>query len=776
QVEGLALQLQWQQQGEQWQGMLSGIRGLLNQQPLSVDTVQLAGRGATLRQVQIPELELAPLWQRFLATEQLPVVLRERLRPLNPRGTLRHLQLELGGKESVVSPSEPSALFHLVADMDQVAVDAWQGAPEAAGISGRIELTDRSGRVDLNSNGLWLSFPGLYRQGWQFERASGVVSWQRDEAEVRVESELLSLAAPALNANGRFVVEIPTLAHPERHGRLILMIGMQDSDAAQAPLFVPDRIVNPGLFHWLESALHQGQLRYGGLVYDAPLLVAEELASQRTTQLFFDTTATRVEYQAGWPAIHDADAFTLIRDSEVLVQIPRGRLYDNTHVEQAEVYLAPASPRLEVRARMDGPAADGRLALLESPIGAWLGEEFARWQLQGEQHTELNLGIDLSAATPPRVQVSSQLHNAEYWSEVLSLRIAAIEGRVQFDDRFGLFADSLQGRLFGRPVTAHIQTDGQGSTATTSISGQGQLAMSDLRQWSGLPLLEALDGDSDYAFTLRICGYKPGCSGLEISSDLVGVQVDAPEPLGKPAASARPLQLDLALIPSEQRLHLQTQGLEALLTLRAGRLLGGEVGLGTLYQPLAVRNDGIGIIGNLAQVDLQQWRAFIERYLQQRLGENSEPLGGQAQEASSPLRALELKAGLLRYDEFQLNQATLQLEHNDLGWHLGVDSPQLRGDARLPVAADQPLRISLQRLYLPDTTADSAVSPAASSDSSNAEPTPVDKLQALDPRLLRWAQIEVEDLRRGDKRLGNWQFELRPGPDGARVEALRGQV
>ncbi|HEY5717188.1 MAG TPA: hypothetical protein VIS52_01775, partial [Motiliproteus sp.] len=69
QVEGLALQLQWQQQGEQWQGMLTGIRGLLNQQPLSVDAVQLVGQGATLRQVQIPELELAPLWQRFLATE-----------------------------------------------------------------------------------------------------------------------------------------------------------------------------------------------------------------------------------------------------------------------------------------------------------------------------------------------------------------------------------------------------------------------------------------------------------------------------------------------------------------------------------------------------------------------------------------------------------------------------------------------------------------------------------------------------------------------------------
>ena len=754
-LEQFRTQLQWQQREGQWQAGLSGVAGSLDGQPLSIGQLLLTGQGATLQRVNVPELSLAPLWTRLMDSELLAAELRERLRPLAPRGVLRNLNLLL---DLPASDAGPGPLFRLDADMDKVAVNAWQGAPEASGISGRIRFSDRQGQVDLDSERLWLNFPMLYSQGWQFEHAKGVVSWQRDAAEVRVESQLLSLAGQDLKGNGRFLIEIPTPAYPEREGRLILMIGMQDSDAAQAPLFVPDRILNPALFHWLQGALHEGRLRYGGLVYDAPLRVPEGADPRRSTQLFFDTTATSVRYQPDWPAIHDADAFTLIRGSEVLVQIPSGLLYEQTRIGQAEVYLPPDSHRLEVRARMDGPAADGRLALLESPIGTWLGEEFARWHLSGAQHTELNLAIDLDAVAHPRIRVDSQLRDAEYWSEALNLRISAIDGDVHYDDRRGLYADQLSGRLFDQPLVVQIHTGVDADKTSTRIGGHGRVALAALREWSGLPLLDALSGETGYDFDLRICGYEPGCSGLTVESDLLGVTVSAPAPFAKSADQPMPLRVQLALTPGEQWLSLHTAGLESRLALRAGELLGGEVAFGERSEPLPQRTDGIRISGKLAEVDLTQWRSFVEQHF----------LGGQSLTAlapgtsRSPLREVALEAGTLAYQGYRFSGVRTLLQQQPEHWLLELHSAEAEGSARIATAADQPHQITLERLYLPAAEGASAGS--------------ADALAELDPRILPRASIQIADLRQGDKAYGSWQVEVTPSDGGAHVEPLTGNL
>ncbi|HEY5717934.1 MAG TPA: AsmA-like C-terminal region-containing protein, partial [Motiliproteus sp.] len=515
---------------------------------------------------------------------------------------------------------------------------------------------------------------------------------------------------------------------------------------------------------------------YGGLIYDAPLRREAGEPHQGSLQMFFDSTATRLRYQPRWPAIEDADAFTLIRNTEVLVQVPNGRLYDQTRIGAAEVYLPADSHRLQVRAQMEGPAADGRLALLESPIGQWLGEEFERWQLSGQLATTLNLGIDMDAIERSQIRVDTQVSGGEYWSENLNLRITDIGGEIRYHEQHGLTADALSGRLFGLPLAAQIDTQGQGGQASTHIRGQGRVALGAVRDWLSLPLLDALQGETDYAFELRICGYRPGCSGLNISSDLVGVALEAPQPFAKQAADPSPFRLDLALTPDQQWLSIDTAGIDALLALKQGALLGGNVVFGEHQRPLPRRVDGIAIRGHVATLELEAWQTFVEqRFL------NGESLfrawgGDEASDDTvqqgAAIRVIDLHAEQATLGDHQLRRAHAMLQEGDTGWSLAVNSDEVIGQWQFAVG-EHPHQVHLQRLYLP------AAAAAALPSDSQAPPLPevkVDPWQSYRPQIFPAAEVVIEDLRRGDKAYGRWQFTLDPVADGARFDAVKGQI
>ncbi|WP_210396546.1 YhdP family protein [Motiliproteus sediminis] len=751
-VDDLMARIQLAHQADgNWHAQLDAIQGRLSDAPLGVGDLSLWGNGTAVNGLATKAMALEPVWQQLQSLPLLNAALRERLSPLSPKGTLRNLRL------SRPEGAEWSA-WSLDADLDQVAVGAWHGAPEARNVSGRLRVDAEGGRVDLDSHAFWLNFPELYRQGWQFERANGAVSWRLDEDRVRIESQLLSLGSREVNANGRFAIDIPRAAVAADDGRLVLMIGMRDSNGALAPLFVPDRILDPALFRWLEGALNEGVLHSGGLVYDAPLRRSDSVDRQPTLQMFFDTGATRLRYQSGWPAVEDADAFTLIKNSEVLVDIPRGRVYDQTRIERAEVYLPPKSHRLEVRARLNGPAADGRLALLESPIGAKLGEEFERWEVMGELHTELNLGLDLDAFERSSIRVDSHVSQGEYWSRALNLRIEEINGSVHFDETQGLYSGVISGRFFDRPLVAQIDTEGQGAGATTRIRGWGGITMNAVRRWTGLPLMDAFAGETDYAFELDICGERPGCSGLRLDSKLLGVVVDAPAPFAKRGGEAAPFSLELDLTPGYQWLKLSYPQLDGLLALQAGELRGGELSLGRDYPQLQPRTDGIAVHVAVDDIELDQWQAFIEHHLLAgRSLTDTEPAPADAVQ----LVDLDLRSNRVSYQGRQLHAVDARIQQQGPGWRLNLNSRELEGVVILPKTSGQVVVAELERLYLP----------SADADQSEADP-----LLDYDPRQLPRVDFRVADLRRGDESYGRWQFKLRPDQQGARFLEVQSDV
>lgn len=739
---------------------ISGLQGQIDGVGLPVEQLSLRKQGPDWL-VSSDRLALAPLWQMINGSTLVPDSFKQRLAGLDPVGELQNPRFEW----QQATESAPMA-FDFSADLNQVGVSPWHGAPGLQRVDGLLQVDATGGRVDFSSERLGLDFPQLYRQGWQFDRARGVVSWNVGPAGVTVTSEHLQIDDQRLRANGRFSLDLPAKAHPEQEGRLALMIGMEQADATLAPLFVPDKIVSKALFNWLQQSIKGGRVSSGGLIVDTPLHPQTE-QPQRTLQLFFNADQASMRYQPEWPELTQADPFILIKGSELLVEIPQGRLL-GTDLSRGRVYLPAHSSLLQVEAELDGPAADIRTTLIQAPTRAVLGEALRPWQFDGVSHSSLALGVDLQHPERSLVRIEADLADGLLSNSGLGLDFSQLAGTLRYHEREGLSSDRISGSLLGQPLQANIVTEQYPEGPRTLIRGDGWLSVDALKQWLQQPLLEYLQGETPYQARLEICAASPGCSTLRIDSQLRGVVVNIPAPFAKTAEQSRPLGIDIGLDEIPHMRLRYAQQLDFAMPL-GGRFNGAELVLGR-DQPAAVsRDDGLWIRGQLDALAVAPWQAFITQAFIK-----PDPVGaaGSSVVVTDPtqiIQRVQLDVARLDYGALQIEQLQAQLTPGAEHWELELDSPMMRGRVAWP-AKQGITQVALDYLNLPRPEPDRGAQKAPSA--APFDPSQ-DPLLDFDPRSLPATQVSIASLHYGERDLGRWDFGLQPGPDGVRINTLK---
>ncbi|MBR9827212.1 MAG: hypothetical protein GYB41_00940 [Oceanospirillales bacterium] len=528
-------------------------------------------------QAGIPELDMEALSSWLATAPGMPTAAAALLGELQVRGRLQQLSVDMpvGGNWQALQ---------LTADLEQLQVSAWHGAPALAGVSGRLEAGMKSGRIDLDSTDFSMHFPELYPQHWNYQQAQGRIKWAVDQRGVRVGSEHLQLRNEHVNAGGRFSIDLPF--DQSRQSELVLMIGMTDSDGRQAPVYTPADAVGQGLHRWLEQALKSGKLRQGGLLLRTGTRRLQQPASP-VVQLFFDIADGQLAYQPGWPAITAGDLYVLVRDAGVAININRAKLLQSD-IPSGWVYLPPGEHTLQVETLLQGPVSDLDHILKQTPLAQLLGSPVQEWTLdRGQAKTRLSLAIPLVDSMTPAVEVTVALDQARLRRQ--TLEVSGISGELNYHHGVGLSADKLQGSFLGQPVQARIDTQEQ----NYRVQLQGQSEMTQLQQWLQLPILEASAGLAQWQAQLDLCR-EARCPQLTVRSDLQGVGLTLPGILAKTAEQSAPLALTLGLMPE---VHVQALDLrlpaDGIVPLQVRAAASGS-------EPLRVRLDHPQLSGEVA--------------------------------------------------------------------------------------------------------------------------------------------------------------------------------
>ena len=717
----------------------------------------------------IAQLDLRAL-HAWIAALPLPAPLRAALAAAQPSGHAERLALRWTG-----APDQPAS-YRLDAKLRDLTLQpGLPGAPDAPARPGvhaaQIELSanERGGQAQLSMRAGALVLPGVWQQPLlPLERLDATLDWHvtpRRDAPSAIELRLAKLSFANADLRGDASAIWRSGSGPgdagRWPGRLELDARLQQVRADSVARYLPLGITPTASEH-VRDAVRAGSVR------SASFKVHGDLANfpfrqARDGEFLVVLQLHDISYAflpAPWPRVEHASGELEFNRLAMRLRRVQGQVggYALRDVNGSIADLAADEPLLQLQARGQGNAAEVLQLARLAPLGAGMGAMLGPVSVSGPSELSLALRVPLAGPQPVTLQGTLQLAGTELRLRPDLPPLLGARGSLQVD----------AGALALRGVQAHwlggdARFDGSlAADGTVSVAANGMASAEGLRQVPALADVAALlRGQAAWRGTLSASDARIDVS---LQSNLVGMALELPAPLAKPAASALPLRLQLSPLagagaPGRRRDRLQ---FELGDTLKAQfereteaatgetRVLRGSVAVLDALPPWPA--DGVHAALNLGRIDLDAWRAVLATA---DVGE-----GGGRSAAYVPqhirLRADELRLAGRNWSHLQATLINERSSTVDL-WRSQIVSDQLVGDIDYRVPAAEPqaalLTARLRRLALP-----------------RAPGSGVDNLLGSAPPRLPALDIVIDDLELHGRKFGRLQLAAanRSGATGRR--------
>ncbi|MCG7199059.1 hypothetical protein MD273_04870 [Marinobacter pelagius] len=484
-------------------------------------------------------LPIGPLRRLLAVLPLLPERAGRALENYRPRGYLDRLHLRL--------PAGDWAEFELTGLLRDVRVQAHGGAPGGAGLNGRISLRRYSGSVELmpTEEPVSLGFPRLFNGDWLFREASGTVAWLMDGPITRVYSDNIRMSYGAeTTLTGAFDLRMDR----EGEDNLGLRVGVKGGRADMLADFVPAKVVNPGLYDWLTTAITEARITEG-VYYGHGQIGRGAPRGSFVSSMWYTFEDATVRYDERWPEVTSANGRVDIHNGDTEVQLVSGRT-GGLELRPSRVRVVPGDDTrlyVDAAAKVAGDAVP--FWMENSPLGEMAGTAARSLVYGGEYALDLDLELPLGAAGEPVVQARIRTDDGSVRYPQANLSWTDLSGDLTYHTVEGFSGGPLNALFFGDPVAVSLSVgpDGQG----LAIRQDGQLTVPEVFRQAGL--------ESDSSFGLRgTLNYSAGLtvgadttSGIRVSSDLEGLAVDWPQPLAKSADEQAPLEATIDAFAEE---------------------------------------------------------------------------------------------------------------------------------------------------------------------------------------------------------------------------------
>lgn len=639
------------------------------------------------------------------------------------------------------------------ARFDDLALPASARPVGFSGLRGEVAGDERGGRAVLQESRAVLELPGrLATPTLPFAALEAELEWQRQRDGWRFGMPQFRWELWGLRGKGRFAVTpAPTGGSPV----MDLTAQFSAEDAMRAKPLMPQHW-SPGLRNWLDRAIVKARAPRATLVIQGPL-ADFPFHKERSGRWALDIDAADVElaYHPDWPAVNDLDAQLHFEGSSLAIESRQGTIAGNPIEAVTARFPDFGTGQLLIDGTVRGETGRFYQFLSNSPLRDKLKALLTQTTASGPSAVEIHLDIPVKEASQAQVSGRVTLDGVVLNHGGLPEPIRDIRGALAFDAAGAIRAERLTGKLYDVPLEASIAPQSAGGSVLTAGfrlaidpagSGASTLIPAFLRRQAA--------GGSAWHASLPIGGEAD--AGVRLTSDLVGVELRYPEPLGKARDEVRPLALTIGSARGAP-LHITVDAAGRLGAdlrfARRGRAMAlarGVVRLGAGPTP-APTDAGLVLTGELPEVDLERWRDAL----------TSAGIDG---EQGQIVRRADLRFGAARYGPFTLRDLRYAWTASRQGWSLVLGGAQGGGEIRWNAptgGADSGLLTArLDQLavgYAPEeggTPQDEAATP-------------------LDPTALPQLDIDVGKLVLGPANLGHVTFATRRTELGQRTQAMK---
>lgn len=324
-------------------------------------------------------------------------------------------------------------------------------------------------------------------------------------------------------------------------------------------------------------------------------------------------------------------------------------------------------------------------------------------QGSGSVDAQLHLHLPLDAMAQSRVSGSVQFLDNSLTLNSAIPPLTHLKGRVNFGKTTGstFQLQNLHANWLGG--TVQVTGDSQ------RITGHGTVNADALQAWKSIPYIK---GNTSYQFEMDM----QALGGLVIESSLVGLQIDLPAPLAKPAATDWPLRyvqrkisaaqdhitLRLADLAAAEFIRSTTPSTNPSAQSESAKVLRGNLAIGKGIQSL-LPEQGISMQLRLDQLNLDVWRDFWAKA-------SAEPSSVTIASYLPTQIAAEISS--LTISNRQFDQIVMGASKLGNTWRVNADAKEFNGYAeyrpRANAQAGQ-LYARLKRLTVPDANSKSQI-------------------------------------------------------------------
>ncbi|WP_210543392.1 YhdP family protein [Rhodoferax sp. PAMC 29310] len=662
-------------------------------------------------------LDLAALSQ---IADRLPLGddIRRTLAAHQPLGLVLRLQANWQGALQDLTQYEVKGAIQ------QLALAPVGDAPGIRGANLEFDLNQSGGKARIEMANGQVALPTFFAEP-DIELADLLT-----EARWKIKGEHIEVELPNLkfrNADARGAAQIRWAtsdpAKNSRHARfpgvLDLQATLTDVNGTRVHRYLP-LAIQTSVRDYVRDAITAGTARQvkflvNGDLHDIPsadpkLGDFKISAEVQNATLLYVPAALQTPGDFPWPALKQINGELLIDGMQLQVRRGQARTGALDVIKLSEISadindLNHATVNVSAKAR--GPLSDVLGIVNGSPLNGMIGRALESAVASGVADYTLKLGLPIFNLNNSTVQGSVTLGGNDLQITPDTPKLSRARGVVAFSEK-GFSVTGGQARMLGgdvrleggsvAPSGAIVQTQMTGPSVVLRASGTA--TAEGLRQAKELGLVAGLaQRASGSAAYTAVLGFRAGHPEVAVSSNLQGMALSFPAPLGKGADAMLPLRLETSLI--RESLQPGPDGqvrLRDQLALDLGRLvnvvyqrdlgpsipkvLRGSIGVGLASDESVVMPlNGVGANLNLATLDVDAWRTVLTQAFA--------VAGGAAASSGTPAHkdaalayfptSIAVRAQELTLGGRKLNQLVVGGSRDGALWRANLDARQLNG-------------------------------------------------------------------------------------------------
>ncbi len=662
-----------------------------------------------------------------------------------PSGEIRDLRADVVGLQT------EHYRFDVSAQLADAGIATSEKFPGIHGFTGSIRANLSGGRLELDSSNLQIDLPQYLSETLVFDDAIGTVIWRRNNDGITVLSDSVRLRNADFDSQSSLQVRIHadgTSPDVDLDSRWSI------NDIASVKRFLPREILNPALYRWLNQALVSGVVTRGTTVLNGPLDKFPFDGGEGVFRIDARLENATLRYANSWPAAQ-LRSLDLVIDGTHLYSNRNDAENAGNHVLDARFEILDLrNPVLTIDAFATGTLGSIREFSRRSPIAALFGGQLDNVQVEGDASFNLQLVYPIKDWKNYSFTTRIQLSGGTMSIDGFDAPITDLNGIVTVT-RDSVSSESLFGRFLGEYVDIDVAHAGQDMPSTSVIVNvKGVVSSEALIKELGVPLGDKITGSSEYRAKIlfpRGGLDEPVPLQISITSDMVGISFDLPEPLKKAREKKSPL---VAMIEFPAQNQIVSSGsldddIKWSLDFRKDEN-GWDFDRGVLVSggayPGLPESRGLHIRGHADEIRLTDWLDLAKAGV-----DSTASLG-----LGTRIRSMDLTIGnLYLYGQHILDHRVV-VDRGANEWVVRVSGEQAEGSITIPydLTGDRPITLDMETLTLP----------------GGGEDGPG---RDVDPRTLAAISITAKDFTLGNRHLGAVEADFLRVPNGLHASGLK---